>query len=83
MEQLGINIEQPGNVVWREASKHRKFSKAMTAEWDKFMNTYKSPSKSQICKHRPQFGIKKIELKFGSLQYFSYLCSCKSISYER
>lgn len=31
----------------------------------------------------PQFGIKKIGLKFGSLQYYSYLCSCKSISYEQ
>ena len=31
----------------------------------------------------PQFGIKKIGLEFGSLQYYSYLCSCKSISYEQ
>lgn len=31
----------------------------------------------------PQFGIKKIGLEFGSLQYYSYLCSYKSISYEQ
>ena len=37
----------------------------------------------KISKLRPQFGIKKIGLEFGSLQYYSYLCSCKSISYEQ
>ena len=31
----------------------------------------------------PQFGIKKKVRNFGSLQYFSYLCSCKSNSYEQ
>lgn len=36
-----------------------------------------------FCIHIPQFGIKKIGLEFGSLQYYSYLCGCKSISYEQ
>ena len=40
-EKLGINIDQPGNVVWREASRHRKFSNAMTKEWDKFVKDTK------------------------------------------
>ena len=38
---------------------------------------------TQGCILLPQFGIKKIGLEFGSLQYYSYLCSCKSISYEQ
>ena len=52
----------------------------------RFMKRMENPpkwSKEKKEDFTPQFGIKKIELEFGSLQYYSYLCSCKSISYEQ
>lgn len=52
-EEMGINIDEPGNVVWREAKDHRKKSNALTKEWDDFMKRKSSEKeieqfKSQI-----------------------------------
>jgi RHS repeat-associated protein len=43
-EKLGINIDEPGNVVWRESKSHQKKSAQATKEWDKVM---KSPPKTK------------------------------------
>lgn len=51
-EKLGINIDEPGNVVWREANGHRKMSNALTNKWNEFMRKYKNPTKKQIYQFR-------------------------------
>ncbi len=33
---MGINIDNPGNVVWREAKGHHKKSNSLTKEWTDF-----------------------------------------------
>ena len=51
-EKLGINIDAPGNVVWREAKNHRKKSNALTKEWNDFIRDNQFPSKAQVYKFR-------------------------------
>lgn len=46
-EKLGINIDEPGNVVWREANGHRKKSNALTREWNDFMESKHPTTKSK------------------------------------
>ena len=63
-EKLGINIDEPGNVVWREANGHRKKSNVLTSEWTRFMNRGKSPTKKQIYQFRD-----KMEKKYFGNKY--------------
>lgn len=63
-EKLGINIDEPGNVVWREANGHRKKSNALTSEWTRFMARGKSPTKKQIYQFRD-----KMEKKYFGNKY--------------
>lgn len=58
-EKLGINIDEPGNVVWREANGHRKKSNALTREWNDFMESKHPTTKKQIYQFRD-----KIEKKY-------------------
>ena len=58
-EKLGINIDKPGNVVWREANGHRKKSNALTREWNDFMENKRPTTKKQIYQFRD-----KIEKKY-------------------
>lgn len=59
-EKLGINIDNPGNVVWREANGHRKKSNALTKEWDNFMQEQNSSfSRRQAYKFRNKVERKK------------------------
>ncbi len=55
-EKAGINIDEPGNVVWRETTKHRKGSKQQEKAWDTFFEgcnkTGVSPTKDKIYKER-------------------------------
>ena len=51
-EKLGINIDEPGNVVWRKTNEHRKKSRALTKEWDKFMIRKKPPTKKLVIQFR-------------------------------
>jgi RHS repeat-associated protein len=52
-EELGINIDEPGNVVWRETKGHRKNNNKLTNEWNSFMREHKGkPTKKQIYKQR-------------------------------
>ena len=51
-EKLGINIDAPGNVVWRETKNHRKKSNALTKEWNTFIRYNPFPSKTQVYKFR-------------------------------
>ena len=51
-KQLGINIDEPGNVVWRETKNHRKNNSKLTREWDDFMET--KPTKKQIMNKRDE-----------------------------
>lgn len=52
-EKLGINIDEPGNVVWRETKGHRKNSNKLTKEWKKIME--KNPTtKKGVLKKRDE-----------------------------
>ena len=53
-EEMGINIDTPGHVVWRETKGHRKKSNKLAKDWDNFMNKEKPTSKEQIYKKRDQ-----------------------------
>ena len=57
-EEMAINIDEPGNVVWRDTKGHRKNNHALTKEWDDFMNKEKPTSKEQIYKKRDQLEYK-------------------------
>lgn len=51
-EKLGINIDEPGNVVWRETKGHRKNSNKLNNEWTDFMRN--NPTKKQVLKKRDE-----------------------------
>jgi hypothetical protein len=52
IEDLGINIDEPGNVVWRETKGHRKNNNKLTSEWNKYME--QNHSKKQVLKKRDE-----------------------------
>ena len=51
-EELGINIDEPGNVVWRETKGHRKNSSSLSKDWKSFMET--KHTKKQVMKKRDE-----------------------------
>ena len=52
-EKMGINIDKPGNVVWREAKGHHKKSNGLTKDWNLFMRRKKyKPTKKQVYEFR-------------------------------
>jgi hypothetical protein len=61
---MGINIDEPGNVVWRETKNHRKNNSKLTKEWTDLMRA--KPTKKQVLKKetnlkRNILGIKEID----------------------
>ena len=58
-EEAGINIDEPGNVVWRKTEEHRKNNYNITQEWNDFFEQHEKPSAEQIYKNRD-----KIETKY-------------------
>lgn len=53
---MGINIDEPGNVVWRDTKGHRKNNHALTKEWDEFMAT--KPTKEKVMEKRDALELK-------------------------
>ena len=54
-ENMGINIDEPGNVVWRETKGHRGKSNKITQEWNTFMQKHdNNPTKEDVYKFRDQ-----------------------------
>ena len=51
-EDLGINIDEPGNVVWRKSEGHRAKSAEHTKAWDEFFRKNEAPTKEQVMKYR-------------------------------
>ena len=51
-EKLGINIDEPGNVVWRKTEGHRAKNAEHGKEWDKFFDQNPSPTKEQVIEFR-------------------------------
>ena len=51
-EKLGINIDEPGNVVWRKSEGHRAKSAEHTDAWDKFFKKNHHPTKEQVLQQR-------------------------------
>ena len=58
-EEAGINIDEPGNVVWRKTEEHRKNNHNITKEWEDFFEKNKKSTAEQIYKNRD-----KIETKY-------------------
>lgn len=63
-EKLGINIDKPGNVVWRTTEEHRKNNYALTREWDNFILNDSPSTPKQIYEFRD-----KMEKKYFKNQY--------------
>ena len=51
-EKLGINIDEPGNVVWRTTEGHRAKNTEHGKEWDEFFKDNPSPTKEQVIEFR-------------------------------
>lgn len=51
-EKLGINIDEPENVVWRKAEGHRAKNAEHGKEWDEFFKDNPSPTKEQVIEYR-------------------------------
>ena len=51
-EKLGINIDEPGNVVWRKAEVHRTGNTEHAKEWKKFFKKNPHPTKEQVLQQR-------------------------------
>ncbi|MCR5270737.1 MAG: hypothetical protein K6D91_06935 [Prevotella sp.] len=62
-EELGINIDDPGNVVWRETKEHRKNSYSLSKDWQNFMETKRT--RKQVMKKRDELEKKY----FGNKEY--------------
>ena len=45
-EKLGINIDNPGNVVWRKTENHRAGNAKHTKAWEKFWNKEREENKA-------------------------------------
>lgn len=53
-KKLGINIDEPGNVVWRKTEGHRAKNAEHSKAWDKFFEDNPSPTKEQVIEFRDQ-----------------------------
>ena len=53
-EALDINIDEPGNVVWRKKENHRKQNYQHTKKWDDVMNDPANHSQEKIYESREQ-----------------------------
>ena len=53
-EKLGINIDEPGNVVWRKTEDHKAGNAEHGRAWDKFFKDNPSPTKEQVLEFRDQ-----------------------------
>lgn len=51
-EKLGINIDEPGYVVWRKSEGHRAKNAEHGKEWDEFFKDNLSPTKEQVIEFR-------------------------------
>ena len=67
-EKLGINIDEPGNVVWRSKENHRQNSNQLTKEWDDFMSNPENRTTESIMKFRDKMEKKYFNNKTGDLQ---------------
>ena len=53
-ESLGINIDEPGNVVWRKSEGHRAKSAEHTKKWNEFFKKNTNPTKEQVIDYRKE-----------------------------
>ena len=51
-EKLGINIDEPGNVVWRKSEGHRAKNAEHGKAWDEFFENSPTPTKEQVLQQR-------------------------------
>ena len=48
------NIDEPGNVVWRETKNHRSNSNLATQKWDDLFNKNQSYTREDVLKKRDE-----------------------------
>lgn len=65
---ITINIDEPGNVVWRSKENHRQNGNQLTKEWDDFMSNPENRTKESIMKFRDKMEIKYFNNIKGDLQ---------------
>lgn len=51
-EQLGINIDEPKNVVWRKTENHHAGNVEHGKAWDEFFEKKPQPTKEQVLQQR-------------------------------
>lgn len=66
-EKSGINIDEPGNVVWRSKENHRQNNK-LTKEWDDFMSNPENRTKESIMQFRDKMEKKYFNNNTGDLK---------------
>ncbi len=49
---MDINIDELGNVVWRESKGHRANNHKYTKEWDKYFEEHPNPTREQVLEQR-------------------------------
>lgn len=54
-EKLEINIDEPGNVVWRETKEHQRKSHILTKKWDEYFKNETALTKQDIFKMKDEF----------------------------
>ena len=67
-EKLGINIDEPGNVVWRSKENHRRNNNQLTKEWDDFMSNPENRTEESVMKFRDRMEKKYFNNNTGDLQ---------------
>ena len=51
-EDLGVNIDEPGNVIWRKTKNHQAGNAEHEKKWDKFFENNRQPTKEQVLQQR-------------------------------
>ncbi len=51
-EKADINIDESGNVVWRESKEHRANNHKHIQEWREFFKEHPNPTREQVLNER-------------------------------
>ena len=56
-EKLGLNIDEPGNVVWRKNESHRAGNKQHGKAWDEYFEEHPHASREEVLQERDRIEI--------------------------
>ena len=66
-EALDINIDEPGNVVWRKKEIHHRNNNQLLKEWDQFMSIPENRTTESIMRFREKMENKYFNNTIGDL----------------